>query len=620
MNIMMKHLNWFKEVLYPFELLRVNLKSLVKFELLFRLLLFLVLFPLLTWSQKLILIGSRTSVIAWYNIGDFILNPMTWLVFIFITLALTAAAMFEHVAIYDTLHASKSGINKTAGQIFSAGFDRCAELMKPENWGLIPYVFLVLHFGSYLDFSSVTSVIRIPGFILEDFEKHLWEKYLYWGILFIAGGFYLRLIFSIPAMMEEEDTSFSKACKKSWGMTKGSYVLRVFFLAASWIALIGLFQLAGTRAVVAGWYLLSMWVMPASTESFREFVAGRMEITSIISYLAFVWLSAPLMAASFQTAYYKRKQELGMEVRGYSEPPRYLKKYPVIKALVLAVCGVCIFFSVPGRYAQLKWMLNTNYGTPMIMAHRGYSAKAPENTLPAFRKCMDEGVTAAELDVQMLKDGTIIVMHDSNLKRTTGVDKDVWDVTYDEIRDLDNGSYFGAEYAGTRIPTLDEVIRLAGSGKNRLFLNIEIKRTGHDDGITQKVIDIILANNYLDHCDITSQDYSTLEEVRSINPNVLTAYTSVIGIGDIETLDAADIISIQESFASYENIDRIHSAGKHIFVWTVNEAETMENLISLNVDAILTNSPDVCREVIEQHSSGVKDVLYRIQTAITSMQ
>ena len=233
---------------------------------------------------------------------------------------------------------------------------------------------------------------------------------------------------------------------------------------------------------------------------------------------------------------------------------------------------------------------------------------------------MDEGVTAAELDVQMLKDGTIIVMHDSNLKRTTGVDKDVWDVTYDEIRDLDNGSYFGAEYAGTRIPTLDEVIRLAGSGKNRLFLNIEIKRTGHDDGITQKVIDIILANNYLDYCDITSQDYSTLEEVRSINPNVLTAYTSVIGIGDIETLDAADIISIQESFASYENIDRIHSAGKHIFVWTVNEAETMENLISLNVDAILTNSPDVCREVIEQHSSGVKDVLYRIQTAITSMQ
>ena len=217
----------------------------------------------------------------------------------------------------------------------------------------------------------------------------------------------------------------------------------------------------------------------------------------------------------------------------------------------------------------------------------------------------------------MLKDGTIIVMHDDNLGRTTGLNKNVWEVTYDEIRDLDNGRFFDEEYAGTTIPTLDEVIRLAGSGKDKLYLNIEIKRNGHDDGITQKVVDIIEANDYIGYCDVTSQDYKTLEEIRQINPSVLTAYTSVIGIGNIETLDAADIISIQETFATYENIDRIHRAGKHVFVWTVNEQDTMEKLVSLNVDAILTNDPSLCKVVIADHSWNVMSVIRRLESLFT---
>ena len=118
---------------------------------------------------------------------------------------------------------------------------------------------------------------------------------------------------------------------------------------------------------------------------------------------------------------------------------------------------------------------------------------------------------------------------------------------------------------------------------------------GHDDGIVEKVVEIIKENNYMDYCDVTSQDYETLEEVRKVDPEILTAYTSAIGIGEIDTLDAADIISIQETFATYENIDRIHRAGKRVFVWTVNEEDTMKRLVSLNVDAILTNDPALCR-------------------------
>ena len=611
-------INWLKSITQPFGLLRENIRSLIGFEFIFRILTFVVIFPLMTWAQRLWLVANNTKVIAWYNAGKFVKNPISWIIFIFMLLLLVGATMFEQFAIYDTLHASKFGIRRTTRQIFSAGFDMCVERLRLENWGFLPYVIFVLRFGSISgDVSSITSVIRIPGFILEDFTKHQWELVAFNIFQLIVLFFFLRWLFAIPIMMEEDGTSFNTACRKSAAMVSGRYIVRVFFLTVCWRALIGFLYMIGSVVAVAGWYLLSIWVIPAETEPFIDFFIGRIFQTSIICYIISLWIMYPMIAATFQAAYYKRKEELGDSLLRYTDPPHFLHRYPILKVLVVAICAVCIFFSVPRRYAQIRWMLNTDYGTPMIMAHRGYSSMAPENTLPAFKMCLDEGFTAAELDVQLLKDGTLIVMHDDNLLRTTGVNKNVWEVTYDEIKDLDNGAFFDAEYAGTKIATLDEVLKLAGSGKDKLFLNIEIKRNGHDEGITQKVVDTIVENDYLSNCDITSQDYSTLEEVREINPSVLTAYTSAIGIGNIDSLEAADIISIQETFATYENIERLHNAGKHVFVWTVNEQDTMEHLVSLNVDAILTNDPQLCKVVIDNYDSSILNVLHRLQEVFT---
>ena len=608
---------WLKRVLSPIWLLKENVRSLIGFEIVFRLLTFLVIFPILTWTQRLWLVGNRTKVIAWYNAKEFLMNPITWIVLIFMIMLLVWAAMFEQFAIYDTLHASSFGMRRTTRQVISAGFDMCVERIKPANWTFIPYVLIIMNAAKFTDISSVTSILRIPGFILEDFEKRPWEQVAYSAVMFVAAVLYFLWIFAIPIMMEEDGTNFPEACKKSARMVKGKYFFRILALRLFWSILAYIVYGLGSSLIVTVWYLLSMWVIPGETEEFLLFFFKRIIPTSMMCTIIFYWMVVPLMASSFQAAYYARKEELGSEVLDYTEPPHYLRKYPILKIALTAICVVSIFFSVPRRFAQIRWSLNTDYGLPMIMAHRGFSAAAPENTLPAFQKCIDEGITAAELDVQMLADGTIIVMHDDNLKRTTGVDKNVWEVTYDEIKNLDNGAFFDPEFEGTKICTLDEAIKLAASAKDKLYLNIEIKRNGHDDGITEKVVQIILDNNYLNYCDITSQDYSTLEEVREINPYVLTAYTSVIGIGNIESLEAADIISIQETFATYENIERIHNAGKRVFVWTINEQDTMEQLANLNVDAILTNDPRLCQEVFEGYASNAMNIVHRIQYAFS---
>ena len=171
---------WYRGVTGPFEMIKENFGSLVGFTVIFRLLTFFVLFPILTWAERLWLVTSKTDVIAWYNIGTFIKNPFTWIVLIFMAALLVAATMYEQFALYDALHASHFGMKRSVRQIISTGFDMCAERLKLENWGFIPYAIFVLRFGTITgDVSSVISVIKIPGFILEDFGKRPWEGALF---------------------------------------------------------------------------------------------------------------------------------------------------------------------------------------------------------------------------------------------------------------------------------------------------------------------------------------------------------------------------------------------------------------------------------------------------------
>ena len=256
---------WYREVIRPFELIKDNFGGLVGFTVAFRLFTFFVLFPILTWTERLWLIGNKTPVIAWYNIGSIIKNPMSWIVLILMAAILVSGTMYEEqFALYDALHASRFGISRSVKEIISAGFDMCAERMKPENWGFIPYAILVLRFGTITgDVSSVISVIKIPGFILEDFGKRPWEGALFLCFQLIAIYIFIRWIFAIPVMMEEDGTSFKAACKKSAAMTKGKQTIRFGFVALGWAALIWFFYYAGTAVVVTEWFLLK-WVRKLS--------------------------------------------------------------------------------------------------------------------------------------------------------------------------------------------------------------------------------------------------------------------------------------------------------------------------------------------------------------------
>jgi len=253
--------------------------------------------------------------------------------------------------------------------------------------------------------------------------------------------------------------------------------------------------------------------------------------------------------------------------------------------LVLILTGVIIMDTV--TKAQV-----------IITAHRGASGHAPENTMSSLKKAIEMGAEFCEIDVQETSDGVIILVHDKNYKRTCGVDKNVWETTYNETRELDCGRWFGDTFIDEPVPRLDEIIDAA---RGRIKLNIELKTNGHEKLLAEKVVELLLQKNFLTEVIITSFDFTLIDKVKSLNPYIKSGYIfSKVGERDVFAADI-DLLSVNKSLINKEFMDKAFATGKEVHVWTVNEISEMEKLVELGVTSIITNYPDRLKSVLEKN-------------------
>ena len=234
---------------------------------------------------------------------------------------------------------------------------------------------------------------------------------------------------------------------------------------------------------------------------------------------------------------------------------------------------------------------------PVVTAHRGYSAAAPENTLPAFQLAIDQGCEWAELDVQMTRDGVVMVTHDTSLRRCTGRNENIYDLTCNEVRKLDAGRWFGQKYTGTKVPTLEEVLDLC---KGKIQLNIEIKPNAATPELEAETIRIICEKGFAQDCTITSQSYETLCKVKELAPEIRTGYILALGVGSYYDLPAADFFSVQSTFITSGMVQQIHKRSKTISAWTVNREEDASELLSIGVDDLITDKPDMIQQLLSE--------------------
>ena len=267
----------------------------------------------------------------------------------------------------------------------------------------------------------------------------------------------------------------------------------------------------------------------------------------------------------------------------------------IIYAVVLALSIVLDIIYIIGSFNNNPFERVAIFHNTDITAHRGASVDAPENTLASFSKAIEDMADVIELDVQMTKDGYIVVMHDTSAYRTTGVLKNITELTLREVKRLDAGYWYSEQYKGEKVPTLEEVLQLA---KGKIKLNIEIKTADNSDEVAKKVVKLIQKYSMQDSCVITSFDYSALQAVRSYDEEIEVGYILSVAYGKFYEIDDVDFFSVNASFLTKRVVDAIHNSGKQVYAWTVNNDASIKNLTNKGVDNIITDKPVTAREVI----------------------
>lgn len=232
----------------------------------------------------------------------------------------------------------------------------------------------------------------------------------------------------------------------------------------------------------------------------------------------------------------------------------------------------------------------------LVIAHRGFSGIAPENTLAAFKKAIEVGADMVELDVRLSRDGVVVVIHDESLERTTDGRGKVIDQTLDELKRWDAGSKFHSSFSGERIPTLQEVLQLA---HGRVMVNIELKKGNYGRwtilDLAERALWEVDRAGMVDRVMFSSFDPMAIEWIMKKNQTVPVAYLYNRPWSlprQVTEGRPFPILNCRKSVLTPENISRARQEGIGIGVYTLNTEEELEKFIGMKVDAIITDYPD----------------------------
>jgi glycerophosphoryl diester phosphodiesterase len=424
-----------------------------------------------------------------------------------------------------------------------------------------------------------------------------WREAIVWALLIaLAWGFnllrlFISWVFCLPLMLLSGVTP-AGAIRQSRNAVRGQRLKLGAWLSA-WLVVSTLAATAATAvAGVAGSFFIGISV---ESESMKALLLA----LSLVSMFGFIlsftvtFISTSMLSLLITKLFLNSK--LGSERPGLpiaaSEGRHSFALSPRGLALGLFTGFLVSILIVNGLMSQIRFEDQTE-----IMAHRGASFAAPENTLAAIRAAMDSGAQWVEIDVQETMDGEVIVIHDSDLKKIGRVPLVVATSTLEELQQLDIGSWFGAEFSDERIPTLEQVLRLC---KDRIRVNIELKYYGAQQQLEQRVADIVDASGMADQVVVMSLSLAGIREMHRLRPDWTLGLLTSVAVGNLAALEV-DFLAINARFASRHLIRRMHRQGKDVMVWTVNDPVGMSVVASRGADVIITDEPALGVSLMEQ--------------------
>lgn len=228
----------------------------------------------------------------------------------------------------------------------------------------------------------------------------------------------------------------------------------------------------------------------------------------------------------------------------------------------------------------------------IVMAHRGYSSKAPENTMPAFELALEAGSGGIELDVHLTKDGKVVVIHDPTLERTTDGEGAVANFTLAELKELDAGSWYSSEFKGVQLPTLREVLDLVKD--HNVLLNVETKAAFGFERLNEEVASLIDEYSLWEKTIISSFNHYALVHMKTLRTQARTGILYNCGLYNpweyAKSIGASALHPHHKTILP-ELVQAAQANGMMVNVWTVDEAVDIERMALAKIDSIITNVP-----------------------------
>lgn len=573
-----------------------NFKTLLGFEIIYKILTAIIFVPLFLKIFNLIVTVTGHNYLTFENVVNFLLNPLTLIMILILLILMTFYTLIDISTVIVILDCSYQQKKVTIKESFIIACTKAFKVFQKKNFLLsFIIIFLIpfLHIGISSGF--ITS-IAIPEFIMDYITHNSLLSLLYLVVVVFLIYILLKWLY-VTHYFILEDKTFKEARLSSTQLSKKNKFKDLLTIALTQLSL----SITYFIIVISGLLLLVLL-----SKVFKNInILGSISYTIIwlliaVTLIVLVLLSTPISYGCISALYYKHKKQNNEQITHLKVSSPNLKKnnhqFKIFKYVVIIFVLIsCTILTYSVMNNDLS--LNIDYVRPLeVTAHRGASVMYPENTMSAFKGAKELGADWVELDVQQTKDKQIIVLHDTNLKRTTGVNQNTWETTYDEIKELDAGSFFNKNFSNERIPLFEEVVKYAKD--NNLKLNIELKPTGYETAFESSVVQIIKDYDFEDMCVITSQVYEVLENVKKVTNDIETVYVMSLAYGDITSLEAADNFSIEASSITKKLVNDVHKANKKLYGWTVNTDENINKMLDLNVDNIITDNITLAKEII----------------------
>jgi len=576
-------------------------RDIARFAIMFRLVEAFALTPLLGFAGHFL---SGRSVVDSTDLVEFFTSPRGFLAtFLGATLVLTIR-LVEQAGLSAITLGALGGIRVTSPAALRLVVNRLPRLLAVAAWvlvaglavaaspiivcGLFARELLARHDINYylaerppefLTAAAVTAVALIPSVVAAVWLAVRW-----------------RLV--VPVLLCEQGNA-RQALRSSVGLAGGNWrrVASAWIITLLVVLALGLIAAWFGRLCSLGAALLASSAAGSPMSIFAALLVVHTLLTGLIT-LPGPCFSAGVFATLYCDLRRAREPDWNSVFRESSVGAATSPVQAIGRFLLMVLPFILGSLALAGTFAGLGDLYRNR--PVAVTAHRGGTLRSIENTLAAIREAIDVGAQFAEIDVQMSQDEVLVVTHDSDFSRQAGIPKKVWDLTYDEIREIPLTRAGAPEIAADHAPTFDEVLDVT---RGQIRVNIELKYYGdHQPRLAERVVAAIRAKGMVDQVVIQSLHNAGLEEVRRLAPEIAIGYLFSVNAREPNRLDV-DFLSVQAGRVNRTFIQAAHRRKQEVHVWTVDKPADMQRLIALGVDNLITNRPQEALELVRERDS-----------------